>query len=148
MLRFPVVVTVKNDKSVKSAVDARKVNDSSMKRPHMPNMDKLNQTSFELSKNESDPSWISVTELDYAYRQMRLAPETCNHSNFAVTGETINGHYRFPMEFYEPADIPTNFQEERDQTLDHQSPVWLDDIIFVTHGTKERNSTPNSWNQF
>ena len=35
----PVVITVKNDKSVKIALDSRKLNDSCIKmRPHMPNM--------------------------------------------------------------------------------------------------------------
>ena len=36
----PVVITVKNDKSVKIALDSRKLNDSCIKmRPHMPNME-------------------------------------------------------------------------------------------------------------
>ena len=34
------------------------------------------------------------------------------------------------------ADKPTIFQEKIDRTLGHQTPVWLDDIIFVTRGTK------------
>ena len=53
----PVVITVKKDKSVKIALDARKLNDSCIKkRPHMPNMDELlNQISAELSKNDTDP---------------------------------------------------------------------------------------------
>ena len=43
----------------------------------MPNMDKLiNQISSELSKNELDPIWISVIDLDYTYGQIKLAPET------------------------------------------------------------------------
>ena len=65
----PVAFTVKKDKSVKIALDARKLNDSCIKkRPHMPNMDELlNQISAELSKNDTDPIWISVTDLDYAY---------------------------------------------------------------------------------
>ena len=43
----PVVITVKSDKSVKIAIDSRKLNDSCFKmRPHMPNMEKiLNQIS-------------------------------------------------------------------------------------------------------
>ena len=80
----------------------------------MPNMDELiNQISSELSKNESDPIWIPVIDLDYAYGQMRLAPETSKHCNFAITGEKINGYYRFLKGFYGPADIPTIFQEKK-----------------------------------
>ena len=69
----PVVITVKKDKSVKIALDARKLNDSCIKkRPHMPNMDELlNQISAELSKNDTEPIWISVRDLDYAYSQMK-----------------------------------------------------------------------------
>ena len=109
----PVVITVKKDKSVKIALDARKLNDSCIKkRPHMPNMDELlNQISAELSKNDTDPIWISVIDLDYAYGQMKLAPETSKHCNFAITGEKINRYYHFRKGFYGPADIPTIFQE-------------------------------------
>ena len=138
----PVVITVKKDKTVKIALDARKLNDSCVKkRPHMPNMEELlNQISAELSKNDRDPIWISVVDLDYAYGQMKLAPETSKHCNFAMTGEKINGSYRFLKGFYGPADIPTIFQEKIDRTLGHQTPVWLDDIIIVTRGTKEEHT--------
>ena len=85
----------------------------------MPNMEELlNQISAELSKN--DPIWITVVDLDYAYGQMKLAPETSKHCNFAMTGEKINGYYRFLKGFCVPADIPTIFQEKIDRTLGHQ----------------------------
>ena len=100
----------------------------------------LNQISSKLSKNELDPIWISVTDLNYAYGQMILSPETSKHRNFAITGEKTNGYYRFLKGFYGPADIPTIFHEKIDRTLGHQIPVWLDDIIFVTRGTKEQHT--------
>ena len=104
----------------------------------MPNMDELlNQISAELSKNDTDPIWISVVDLDYAYGQMKLAPETSKHCNFAITGEKITEYYRFRIGFYGPADIPTIFQEKIDRTLGHETPVWLDDVIVVTRGTKK-----------
>ena len=138
----PKVITVKKDKSVKIALDARKLNDSCIKkRPHMPNMDELlNQISAELSKNDTDPIWISVIDLDYAYSQMKLAPETSKHCNFAITGEKINGYYRFRKGFYGPADIPTIFHEKIDRTLGHETPVWLDYIIVVARGTKVKHT--------
>ena len=110
----PVVITVKKDKTVKIALDARKLNESCVKkRPHMPNVEELlNQISTELSRNDHDPIWISVIDLDYAYGQMKLAPETSKHCNFAVTGENMNGYYQFLKGFYGPADIPTIFQEK------------------------------------
>ena len=138
----PVAITVKKDKTVKIALDARKLNDSCIKkRPHMPNMDELlNQISSELSKNELDPIWILIMDLDYAYGQMKLSPETSKHCKFAIRGDKINGYYRFLKSFYGPADIPTIFQEKIDRTLGHQIPVWLDEIIFVTGGTKEQHT--------
>ena len=138
----PVVITVKKDKTVKIALDARKLNDSCIKkRPHMPNMEELlNHISTELSKNDRDPIWITVVDLDYAYGQMKLAPETSKHCIFAMTGEKIKRYYRFLKGFYGPADKPTIFQEKVDRTLGHQTPVWLDDIIIFTRGTKEEHT--------
>ena len=41
----------------------------------MPNLvELLNQISAELSKNDTEPILISVVDLDYAYGQMKLAP--------------------------------------------------------------------------
>ena len=71
---------------------------------------------------------------------MRLAPETSKHCNVAVTGENMTGCYRYLKGLYGPAEIPTTFQEKIDRTLGHQTPVWLDDIIIVTCGTKEEHT--------
>ena len=71
---------------------------------------------------------------------MKLAPETRKHCNFDVTGENNNGYCRFLKDLYGPADIPTIFLEKTDRTLEHQTPVWLDDIIIVTRGTKEEHT--------
>ena len=46
----------------------------------------------------------------------------------------------FPKGFYGPADIHTIFQEKIDRKLGHETPVWLDDIIKVTRGTKEKHT--------
>ena len=127
---------------MKIALDTSKLNERCVKnRPHMPNMEELqNQIFAELSKNNHDPIWISVMDLNYAYGQMKLAPETSKHCNFALTCEKINGFYRFLKAFYGPADIPTIFQEKIDKTLGHQPLVWLDDIIIVTRGTKKEHT--------
>ena len=100
----------------------------------------LNQISTELSRNDHDPIWISVIDLDYAYGRMKLAPETSKHCYFAVTSENMNGYFRFLKGFYGPADIPTIFQENIDRTLGHQTPVRQDDIIVVTRRTKEEHT--------
>ena len=53
----PVLITVKKDKSVRIALDRRKLNDSIIKMtPHMPNMkEMLNQTSTEITRVQKQP---------------------------------------------------------------------------------------------
>ena len=84
-------------------------------------------------------AWISGIDLGYCHGQLRLAPKTSKHYNFAITGESMIGYYRFLKGFYGPADIQIIFQEKLD-SLGHQTPVWLDDIIIVTPGTKEEHT--------
>ena len=135
----PVVITVKSDKSVKIALDSRKLNDSCIKmRPHMPNMEELlNQISVEISRDRTLQLFISKIDLDYAYGQMKPSEETSRQCVFALTGGKFSGYYRFKKGFYGLADIPTIFQEKIDRTLEYCTPAWLDDIIVVTRGNKQ-----------
>ena len=135
----PVVLTVKNDKSVKIALDSRKLNDSCIKvRPHMPNMEELlNQIPVEITKDRTKELRMSKIDLDYAYGQMMLSEETSRQCVFAITGGNFSGYYRFKRGFYGLADIPTIFQEKIDRTLEYCTPEWLDDIIVVTRGDRE-----------
>ena len=134
----PVVITIKNDKSVKIALDSRKLNDSCIKiRPHMPNMEELlNQISVEITRDRTKELNISKIDLDYAYGQMKLSIETSRQCVFAITGGKFSGYYRFKKGFYSLADIPTIFQEKIDRTLEYSTPAWLDDIIIVTRGDR------------
>ena len=103
----------------------------------MPNTDEiLNQNYSKLSKNDLDPIWKSVIDLDYANIQMKFAPETSKHCNFAITGDKTNRNYRFLKGFHGQADIPTILQKKTDETLGHQTPVWVDHIIVVRRGIK------------
>ena len=137
----PVVITVKNDKSVKIALDSRKLNDSCIKiRPHMPNMEELlNQISVEITRDRTKELMMSKIDLDYAYGQMKLSKETSRQCVFAITGGKFSGYYRFKKGFYGLADIPTIFQEEIDRTLEYSTPAWLDDIIIVTRGDRKEH---------
>ena len=127
----PVVISVKNDKSVKLALDSRKLNDSCNKmRPHMPNMEELlNQISVEITRDRILQLFISKIDLDYAYGQMKLSEETGRIYVFALTGGKFSGYYRFEKGFYGLADIPIIFQEKIDRTLGYCTPAWLDDFI-------------------
>ena len=83
----PVVITVKNDKSVKIALDSRKLNDSCIKiRPQMPNMEELlNQISVEITRDRTKELMISIIDLDYANGQMKLSKKTSRQCVFAIT---------------------------------------------------------------
>ena len=112
----PVVITVKKDKSVKIALDSRKLNDSCIKmRPHMPGL--LNRISVEITLDRIAKLFISKIDLDYAYGQMKLSDETSRQCVFALTGGNFSGYYRFKKGFYGLADIPTMFQGKIDRTL-------------------------------
>ena len=105
----PAVITIKKDKSVKTALDSRKLNEACVKRKAaMPNMEELiSKLSAEITRSSGE-IWISKIDLDYAYGQAKL------------TGLS---------------DILTVFQEHIDKVLEFKTPVWLDDIICVTNGT-------------
>ena len=135
----PVVITVKNDKSVKIALDPRKLIDSCIKmRPHMPNMEELlNQISVEITRERTLQLFIPKIDLDYEYGQMKLSEETSRQCVFALTGEKFSGYYRFKKGVYGLADIPTIFQEKIDLTLGYCTPARLDDIIVVNRGNKQ-----------
>ena len=78
-------------------------------------MDELfNQISSELSKNELDPIWISVIDLNRTYGETKLSPETSKHCNVAITGEKINGYYRFLKAFFRSSRY-TNHLSRKDR---------------------------------
>ena len=132
----PVVITTKSDKSVKIALDSRKLNDSCIKmRSHMPNMEELlNQISVEITRDRTVQLFLSKIDLDYAYGQKKVSEETSRQCVFALTRGNFSGCYRFKKGFYGLADIPTIFQEKNNRTFEYCTPAWLDDIIVVTRG--------------
>ena len=74
----PVVITIKNDKSEKVALDSRKLNDNCIKpRPHIPNVEELlNQISVKITRDQKTQLFISKIDLDYAFGQ-RNKPTMC-----------------------------------------------------------------------
>ena len=134
------VITIKKDKSVKIALDSRKLNESCIKRKAtMPNKEELiSRISAKITKNNGE-IWMSKIDLDYAYGQAKLSPEASRHCVFSIIGGDCTGLYRFKKGFYGLSDIPTVFQEHIDKVLEFKTPVWLDDIICVTNGTIEEH---------
>ena len=64
----PAVITIKKEKSVKTALDLRKPNEACVKRKAaMPNMEELiSKISAENTKSNGE-NWMSKIDLDYAY---------------------------------------------------------------------------------
>ena len=136
----PAVITVKKDKSIKIALDSRKLNEITVKRKaQMPNMEEL-ISRISRKKSEGEDGEILATKLDfdYAYEQLNLDDDTKNFCIFTVTGGDFTGYYCFLKGFYGLADVPTIFQERIDTTLEHKHPAWLDDIIIVTKGNMKK----------
>ena len=134
----PAVITIKKDKSVKIALDSRKLNEACIKRKAaMPNMEELlSKISAKNTKGDGE-IWMSKIDLDYAYGQEKLSKEAAKHCAFSIIGGDFTGHYRFKKGFYGLSDIPTVFQEHIDAVLEFKTPVWLDDIICVTNDSIE-----------
>ena len=137
----PAVITVKKDKTIKIALDSRKLNEITVKRKaQKPNMEEIiSRISKKIADGEADEIWMSKFDLDYAYGQLPLSKHARDLCIFAVTGGNFTSYYRFLKGFYGLADIPTIFQEQIDQTLENKHPAWLDDILVVTKGTKDQH---------
>ena len=127
----------KKDKSVKIALDSRKLNEITKKRKaQMPNIEELiSRISRKFADGPADEIWISKLDLDYAYGQLLLSREACNLCVFAVTGGNFTGYYRFLKGFCWLADTPTKVEEKIDQTLKNNHPAWLHE----TKGSKEEH---------
>ena len=81
----PTVITVKKDKSVKTALDARALNQSIAKDKYqMPNLDNLfDMIAEKLDKKEGE-AWYSSVDMTYAYGQIPLHELTKKHCNFQI----------------------------------------------------------------
>ena len=95
--------------------------------------DLISRISRKIADGLADEIWITKFDLDYAYGQLQLSKRTMDLCIFAVTGGN------FLKGFYGLADVPTIFQEKIDQTLENKHPAWLDYIIVVTKGSKQKH---------
>ena len=97
---------------------ARILNDNTVKRKaQKPNLEELlGQVSLSITKDESMPLYISTIDLEYAFGQIKLHPETRKHCNIEINGGEATGYYQFKKGFYGLSDMPTIFQEKIDKT--------------------------------
>ena len=88
----PTVITVKKDKSVKIALDARALNQSIAKDKHqMPNLDNLIDMIAEKLDEKEKKAWYSSVDMTYAYEQIPLHNLAEKHCNFQIVGGISKG---------------------------------------------------------
>ena len=93
----PTVITVKRDKTVKIALDSSQLNNAIQKdKDQMPKLDNLME---QVAKtiNNTNKGEVRFTSLDmqYAYGQTELHPDTVKHCNFQIIGGKPTGTYTF-----------------------------------------------------
>ena len=81
----PTVITVKQDKSVKNALDAKALNQSIAKDKYqMPNLDNLIDMIAEKLDEKDGEAWYSSVDMTYVYGQIPLQELTKRHCNFQI----------------------------------------------------------------
>ena len=137
----PVVIAVKKDKSVKLALDSKKLNKAIHKNKYqMQSIDHLlDAVALYISQRKNSPGifWFSKIDLKYAYSQIPLRASIAKHCNFSILGGKATGTYRFLNSFYGLTDMPATFQKTIDKTLEGipSKFAFLDDILIITKGT-------------
>ena len=136
------VITVKKDRLVKIALDARAFDQAIDKDKYqMPNVENLLYMVAEKLDVETGEAWFSSVDMTYAYGQVPLHISTAKHCNFQITGGESTGTYRFVSGFYGLSVMPTEFQKVMDLLLAkfREVFVFIDDILKVTKGTKNEH---------
>ena len=137
----PIVLTVKKDRTVKLALDSKKINKFIHKNKYqMPNIDLLLDNIAQVVKSDkTKPTLFSKLDLRYAYSQIPLDRKTREQCNFSLVGGNATGTYQFQTGFYGLTDMPAEFQKAVDLTLTNctNTYAYLDDILVVTKGNKE-----------
>ena len=137
----PVVITVKKGKSVKLALDSKKLNKAIHKNKYqMQGIDHLiDAVALYISERSKSPGtyWFSKFDLKYAYSQIPLDESIAKHCNFSILGGRATGTYRFINGFYGLTDVPATFQKTIDKTLEgiNSKFAFFDDILVITNGS-------------
>ena len=132
---------MKHDKSVKIALDSKKLNDAIHKNKYqMQTIDHLiDEVANYISERKQNPGqfYFSKIDLKYAYSQIPLDPNIQKHCNFSLLGGKATGTYRFINGFYGLTDMPATFQKTIDKTREgiHSKFAFLDDILIITKGS-------------
>ena len=111
----PTVLTVKKDRSVKLALDARALNRAIDKDKYqISNLKNLLDMVAEKLDSENGEAWFSSVNMTYAYGQIPLHLLGAKHCNFQIIGGESTGTYRFVTSFNGLSVMPTEFQKVMD----------------------------------
>ena len=141
----PVVITVKKDKWIKTALDSKQLNKAIHKNKYqMQSIDHLTDSlamQIASSKNKEGPRWFSKIDLKYAHSHIPLDNSIAEHCNFNVLGVKATGTYRFINGFYGINNMPATFEKTIDKTLGGYKNyfAFLDDILIATKGKSKEN---------
>ena len=118
----PVVITVKKHKSIKIALDSKKLNKAIHKNKYqMRSIDHLfDAVALYITQRKNSPGtfWFSKVDLKYAYSQITLDNSLSKHCNFSILIGRATGTFRFLNGFYDLTDMPATFQKTIDKTLE------------------------------
>ena len=134
-----MVITVKKDKSVKLALDSKKLNKAIHKNKYQKQIDHLiDAVALYNSERRKSPGtyWFSKIDIKYAYSQIPLDESIAKHCNFSILGGRATVTHRFINGFYGLTDMPAKFQKTIDKTLEgiNSKFAFLDDILVITKG--------------
>ena len=133
-----IVLTAKKDGSIKLALNAQPMNAQILKNQYqMPNIHELIDSVAQIiTKDVPGKLWFTSLDLKYAFCQLSLSSVTSSHCNFIILCGDVTETYRFKTGFYGLTDIPTEFREAMDCTLQGLESVicYLDKILVVTMG--------------
>ena len=128
----PIVITVKRDKSVKIALDARALNNELIKDKYqMPNLEHLvDMVAEQLDNSVKRQAWYTSLDMRYAYGQVPLDKKPARHCNFQIIGGSATGTYRFITGFFGLTVMPTELQKVMDKELSSLANTY---IFFGRH---------------
>ena len=131
----PVLITVKKDKSIKKALDSKKLNDAihenKCQKQSIDNLIDSVATYLSERSTQNGKFYFSKIDLKYACSQIPLDPKLQKHCNFNILGGKATGSYKFLNDFHGLTDMPATFRKTIDVTLQncHNKFAFLDDIL-------------------
>ena len=86
------------------------------------------------SKAAPKDSYFSTNDLQYAYSQHYLLPETAPHFNFSKLSGNMTGTYRHKTDFYSLTDKPVEFEKATETTSIRITNTYFfrDDILIIS----------------